>query len=171
MTNRTAAIALAGLVLGLAAGAGTAQEAAGAPETPAPATGGTAQADKPADVAERTGDATAGDERIMFTEADRIPHSGGAAVYGALCAGCHMPDGQGAVGAGAYPSLADNANLEYPAYPIYIIVNGQKAMPPLGGILDDQQIVDVVNYIRTSFGNDFQTAATVEDVAQARRGN
>ncbi len=26
---------------------------------------------------------------------------GGAAIYAGICAGCHMPDGRGAVGAGA----------------------------------------------------------------------
>ncbi|AEM42543.1 hypothetical protein, partial [Ketogulonicigenium vulgare] len=42
-------------------------------------------------------------------------------------------------------------------------------MPPLGALLDDQQVADVVNYIRTAFGNAFaDPAATPEMVSAAR---
>ena len=44
-------------------------------------------------------------------------------------------------------------------------------MPPLGGLLDDRQIADVVNYIRSSFGNDFieeYGEATDEEIAETR---
>ena len=83
-----------------------------------------------------------------------------------------MPDGEGAQGAGIYPSLAENDLLAAPSYPIYLILEGQGAMPPLGGIMDDQQVADVVNYIRSSFGNDFIDEwgeATAEDVAETRQ--
>lgn len=104
-----------------------------------------------------------------FEDPARLTQSGGQEVYDAVCAGCHMPGGEGAEGAGAYPALAGNENLITPDYPIYIILNGQKAMPPLGGILDDTQIADVVTYIRTSFGNDYaEDPATPERVAEAR---
>lgn len=107
-----------------------------------------------------------------FRDAGAIPHEGGEAVYDVVCSGCHMPDGEGAVGAGNYPALADNALLAAPAYPIYRVVQGQGAMPPLGGLLDDQQIADVVNYIRSHFGNDFVSEengeATPEQVAETR---
>ncbi|WP_284261166.1 c-type cytochrome [Roseicyclus amphidinii] len=111
-------------------------------------------------------------ERMTFSTAGEIPHREGEAIYRAICAGCHMPDGTGAVGAGTYPTLADNALLEAPAYPIYLVLKGQAAMPPLGGVLDDAQIAEVVNYIRSHFGNDFVGgefgAAMPEDVAAAR---
>lgn len=107
-----------------------------------------------------------------FRAAGDIPHQGGEAVYDALCAGCHMPDGEGAVGAGHYPALADNELLAAPSYPINLVLYGQGAMPPLGGILDDEQVADVVNYIRSHFGNDFVAGdfgeATVEEVAETR---
>lgn len=102
-----------------------------------------------------------------FRSAGEITQQGGEAVYNAVCAGCHMPDGEGAVGAGAYPALADNDLLADPSYPIYLVLEGQKAMPPFAGMLDDQQVADVVNYIRSHFGNAFldeygeATAATV----------
>ena len=41
-----------------------------------------------------------------------------------------MPDGKGAVGAGRYPPLAKNENLETASYPVYLVIHGQKAMPP-----------------------------------------
>ena len=98
--------------------------------------------------------------------------SGGAEVYDSICAGCHMPDGEGAVGAGEYPGLADNPNLEFPAYAINVIVYGQGAMPAFGDLLSDEQIAAVTNYIRSSFGNDFVSGeageATPESVAQIR---
>jgi mono/diheme cytochrome c family protein len=107
-----------------------------------------------------------------FRSAGDIPHEGGEAVYNAVCAGCHMPDGEGAVGAGAYPALADNELLAAPSYPITLVLYGQGAMPPFGGLLDDRQIADVVNYVRSHFGNDFVAGefgeVTVEDVAETR---
>ncbi len=104
----------------------------------------------------------------LLSDPTRIPVTGGEQVYNAICRGCHMPEGKGAVGAGMYPALADNPNIEYPEYPIYVIINGQKAMPPLGGILDDQQIADVVSYIQTHFGNDYGGRVTAEQVAASR---
>src|SRR6478609_11632030 len=74
---------------------------------------------------------------------------GGEAIYKGVCQGCHMADAKGAVGAGAYPALAKNENLETAAYPIGIVLKGQKAMPFFALPLNDQQIADVVNYVRT----------------------
>ena len=54
---------------------------------------------------------------------------GGAAVYAAVCAACHMPDGRGAIGAGAYPALAANPRLAAAGYPILVVLRGRKAMP------------------------------------------
>lgn len=107
-----------------------------------------------------------------FRGSGNIPHQGGEAVYNAVCAGCHMPDGEGAVGAGEYPALADNRLLEAPAYTVTLVVHGQGGMPPFGGLLDDEQIADVVNYIRSHFGNDFVDGdfgeATAGEVARTR---
>ncbi|KQW85921.1 hypothetical protein ASC89_02315 [Devosia sp. Root413D1] len=107
-------------------------------------------------------------DAAMFASPSKLTQTGGENIYKAICAGCHMPEGQGAVGAGKYPALANNANLESAGYPIYLIIHGQKAMPALGSVLDDQQIADVVAYIRTSFGNDFAEPVTVEEVTDAR---
>lgn len=92
----------------------------------------------------------------------------GEEIYQTLCAGCHMPDGGGAVGAGAYPALAGNSNLEYSGYAISLIVNGQKAMPAFGTFLNDEQIVALTTYLQTNLGNDYTPDATIESVADAR---
>ncbi|HXS08162.1 MAG TPA: cytochrome c [Rhizomicrobium sp.] len=93
---------------------------------------------------------------------------GGEAVFKNICQGCHMANAQGAVGAGAYPALARNAKLEVAGYPVAVIVHGQKAMPAFGGLLNDQQIADVVNYVRTHFGNNYKDKVTPADVKAQR---
>ena len=72
-------------------------------------------------------------------------------------------------GAGSYPSLAGNSNLEAAGYPIHIVVNGRRGMPPFGDMMTDGQVAAVVNYLRTHFGNNYQDAVTVGDVRDARR--
>jgi mono/diheme cytochrome c family protein len=93
---------------------------------------------------------------------------GGAAVYSHVCQACHMADAKGAVGAGAYPALANNSKLAESGYPVSVILHGQKAMMPLGNLLTDQQVADVVNYIRANFGNRYKGAVTAADVKAAR---
>ncbi|MGZ5920251.1 MAG: c-type cytochrome [Rhizomicrobium sp.] len=97
-----------------------------------------------------------------------LPQQGGEAIYKGICQGCHMADAKGAVGAGMYPALASNPKLETAGYPISVIIHGQKAMPAFGAAFSDQQIADVVNYIRTHFGNSYQDKVTPEDVKSAR---
>lgn len=112
------------------------------------------------------------EEWETFRSSGKITHEEGEAVYNAVCAGCHMPQGEGANGAGAYPALADNELLASPSYPIYLILEGQAAMPPFGNMLDDQQIANVVNYIRSSFDNDFideHGEATADQVEETRQ--
>jgi len=93
---------------------------------------------------------------------------GGQAIYTNVCQGCHMPDAKGAVGAGMYPALAKNAKLEVAGYPVAVITHGQKAMPSFGTLLNDQQVADVVNYIRTNFGNKYKDKVKPEDVKAQR---
>jgi mono/diheme cytochrome c family protein len=80
-----------------------------------------------------------------------LPQQGGEALYKGICQDCHMPDGRGAVGAGQYPALAKNPKLAEPGYPISVVTHGLKSMPAFGNALSDQQIADVVNYIRNSY--------------------
>ncbi len=93
---------------------------------------------------------------------------GGANIYKAVCQGCHMPDAKGAVGAGAYPALAGNPRLEEAGYPVGIVIHGQKAMPAFGVYFTDTQIADVVNYVRSSFGNHYPDKVKPGDVKAER---
>jgi mono/diheme cytochrome c family protein len=92
----------------------------------------------------------------------------GAGVYQHVCQGCHQVGGVGASGAGAYPALAGDPKLAEAGYPLTMVLNGHGGMPWFNGILTDQQIADVVNYIRTHFGNHYDDAITVADVAAAK---
>jgi mono/diheme cytochrome c family protein len=93
----------------------------------------------------------------------------GEAVFKGICQGCHMPDAKGAVGAGAYPALAGNIRLAAAIYPITVVVNGQRAMPNFGDDLSNEQIANVLNYIRTHFGNHYKDVISPAAVAAARR--
>ena len=93
---------------------------------------------------------------------------GGQAIFTNVCQGCHMPQAQGAVGAGMYPALAKDAKLEVAGYPVAVITHGQKAMPAFGPLLNDQQIADVVNYVRSNFGNKYKDKVKPEDVKAQR---
>ena len=99
----------------------------------------------------------------------RFAEQSGEELFASVCQGCHMPDGRGATGAGTYPSLAGNGNLEAGGYPVGMVVNGQRGMPPFGATMTDDQVAAVVNYVRTHFGNRYRDAVTVEDVRAVRR--
>jgi mono/diheme cytochrome c family protein len=103
-----------------------------------------------------------------FSPAFRFAEQSGEQLFANVCQGCHMPDGKGAVGAGIYPSLARNKNLEAGGYPVYVVVRGQRAMPSFGDMMNDEQVAAVVNYLRTHFGNDYKDAVTAEDVKVVR---
>jgi mono/diheme cytochrome c family protein len=93
---------------------------------------------------------------------------GGKAIYDGVCQACHMANARGAVGAGAYPPLANDPKLAVAGYPVAVILHGQKAMPALGIYLDDRQVADVVNFIRTNFGNNYKDAVKEQDVRAQR---
>ncbi len=89
----------------------------------------------------------------------------GRAVFNVQCAPCHQPDAKGVPG--QFPPLAGNTDIflarDFPARVVLfglsgkIKVKGQAidgAMPPLGGVLKDEEIAAVVNYVRGGFGND-----------------
>ena len=99
----------------------------------------------------------------------RFAENSGEELYLSICQGCHMSDGQGAIGAGAYPSLAGNRNLEASGYPVDVVVNGRRGMPPFGAMMSDDQVAAVVNYLRTHFANAYQDSVTADDVKLVRR--
>lgn len=98
----------------------------------------------------------------------RFAEQSGEALYANSCQACHMPDGKGATGGGTYPSLAANQNLAARGYPVHVVVNGQRGMPPIGFMMSDDQVAAVVNYVRTHFGNNYQDGVTNDEVKAVR---
>jgi len=93
---------------------------------------------------------------------------GGEAVYSGVCQGCHMADAKGATGAGAYPALASNPKLASAGYVLTMVMNGHRGMPPFRGHFTNTQIADVVNYVRTHFGNKYRDQVKPADVEALR---
>jgi mono/diheme cytochrome c family protein len=113
--------------------------------------------------------ATAQQPDGSFTNPSRFVPRDGAVLYRTSCQACHMSDGQGASGAASYPALAKNQKLRTARYPVFVVTNGQKAMPPFGPMLDDEQVAAVVNYIRTNLGNGYSDPVTAADVKAIRK--
>jgi mono/diheme cytochrome c family protein len=93
-----------------------------------------------------------------------FPQQTGEAIYKGVCQGCHMSDAKGYVAAGAYPALASNPNLAIAGYPVGVVLHGQKAMPPFEKYFTDVQIANVINYVRSNFGNHFTDKVTPQDI-------
>jgi len=109
------------------------------------------------------------DGQRVFSSGYRFVEMSGEELFNNVCRGCHMGDGGGASGAGSYPSLANNQNLQSSGYPVTLVVRGQRAMPPFGDMMNDDQVAAVVNYVRTHFGNNYRDAVKAKDVRDARR--
>ncbi|MDD2875946.1 MAG: cytochrome c [Acidiphilium sp.] len=84
----------------------------------------------------------------------------GKTLYAQNCAACHQTDGKGI--ANVFPNLAGNQSAwgGAPDNVIGIVLGGMvpwhangPAMPAFGSILNDHQIANVTNYIRTAWGN------------------
>jgi mono/diheme cytochrome c family protein len=103
----------------------------------------------------------------------------GALAYLDNCAACHRPDGLGYER--VFPRLAGNGVVQAadPISLISIILNGastprtrcapaQFAMPSFASRLSDQDVTDVVNFIRSSWGN-HASSTTAREVAQVRK--
>jgi mono/diheme cytochrome c family protein len=104
----------------------------------------------------------------LFADDDHFSTTSGKELYQTMCQACHMNDGQGASGAGDYPSFVGDERLRSPDYPIDVVLNGLRGMPLFSDKLSDQQIADVVNYLRTNFGNQLNGNTTADDVARVR---
>jgi len=108
--------------------------------------------------------------------------SPGQAIYEALCLNCHQASGQGL--SGVYPPLAksDWVAGDAPTL-IKLTIHGLSGptkvlgkdyglvpMPPMG--LDDQQLADVLTYVRSAFGNSAPavSSAEVKAVREATKG-
>jgi mono/diheme cytochrome c family protein len=66
------------------------------------------------------------------------------------CASCHQADGNGNA---AYPNLHGPARNNAVQSLATTIINGAGQMPAFGTQLSDQQIADVIAYIKMAFGS------------------
>jgi mono/diheme cytochrome c family protein len=101
----------------------------------------------------------------------------GPQVY-AICLACHMANGAGLPG--AFPPLAGSEWVTgRPEVPIAIVLHGLQGeitvkgtkfngvMTAWGPMLSDQEVANVVTYVRSQFGNS-ASAVTAADVAKVR---
>ena len=100
----------------------------------------------------------------------------GRQIFEQICQGCHMQNGQGAIGAGRFPALANNRSLASRQYMALTILMGRRNMPAFGAkhaigfggppaTLSEEQIASVINYVRTHFGNRYTDSITAAEVA------
>ncbi|MDE2404732.1 MAG: cytochrome c [Sphingomonadales bacterium] len=109
-----------------------------------------------------------GDADGAFVTGGKFSEPDGDKMYRRVCAGCHMPDAKGSVAAGFYPALAGNPKLAAGAYPVMIVLKGLHGMPPVGAMMTDAQVADVVNHVRSHFGNHYRDKVTAADVKALR---
>ncbi|WP_249779255.1 cytochrome c [Bradyrhizobium sediminis] len=121
-------------------------------------------------------DLPAGAPEPAVTPPPQAGMTAGKAIYARACIACHEADGSGAPR--IYPPLPGNANLQAadPSSTLRIILDGAQtvttprapntgSMPAYAKQLSDQQVADVTNYIRNSWGN----AAPLVTPAQVRK--
>ncbi len=106
----------------------------------------------------------------------KVSYNAGAAVYTQSCATCHMADGGGVQALNA-PLIKTTFVLGSKSRLINIVLKGMKGVEvngeqysnvmPSHSFLKDQQIADVLTYVRNSFGNK-ASAVTRAEVATVR---
>ena len=107
--------------------------------------------------------------QILYPERQR-----GAALYLQYCSGCHQAKGQGVPG--QFPPLAGNPVViaPDPANIFKVVLEGvpaqgrYKPMPAFAAQLSDQQIADLVNYLRSSWGNNVPANASAANIQKLR---
>ena len=126
-----------------------------------------------------------------LSEADAQRYIRGAEIYGrdGHCSTCHQPDGLG-LRAGGFPPLAESPwvtedeerlikvslnGLLGPMTVLGVDYPGQVPMTAFGELLNDQELADVLTYVRNSFGNQAaplsaQRVAEVRAATQSKIG-
>lgn len=119
-------------------------------------------------------------ESVAFVKADDEQMKRGLAVYSRTCIACHQPTGKGL--APVFPSIAGVPIVNGDAtLPIKFILHGlmgpitvdgvtyNSMMPPVAGV-SDQDVADVLTYVRQSFGNK-SNPVTPDQVKAVRAAN
>jgi mono/diheme cytochrome c family protein len=114
---------------------------------------------------------------LLFISATRQDKKKGKEVYALNCQSCHMEKGEGMEG--VYPPLAKTSYLKDTKKIIDVILNGQfgevivngkkyNTDMPAQAYLTDEQIADVLTYIRSSWGNKYPAVKPAQVKAQRK---
>ncbi|MEO5814734.1 MAG: c-type cytochrome [Gemmatimonadaceae bacterium] len=109
-----------------------------------------------------------------FTPAERVRFAAGQTQYAATCAGCHQLRGTGLAGV-AKPLVGSPWVLGSPERLVRIVLHGKEGtmlMPPIGASLTNDQIANVLTYVRRSWGNSASAIEpnTVQEIRGATLG-
>lgn len=109
---------------------------------------------------------------------DKMDYTPAAKLYNTYCGRCHERNGEGN---SRFPPLKGSEWLAgHIEQPLNIVLNGMEAeiivrgrrfvnrMPSFADVLNDQQIADILSYVKTEFNNS-TTGVTVEEVKAARK--
>jgi mono/diheme cytochrome c family protein len=79
-----------------------------------------------------------------------VPRGGGKETFSRFCTTCHMPDGRGGQNEGGYGADLRVTKLSVDEV-IGVVTNGRqsKGMPSFKGIIDEEKIGLVANYVKT----------------------
>jgi mono/diheme cytochrome c family protein len=97
-----------------------------------------------------------------LTPEEQQRFAAGQTIYQGICQPCHQEDGRGKEAIA--PTLVGSAlATAAPSIPVRILLNGKEGttglMPPLGQTFSDDQIANVLTYVRRQWGN---TASAVD---------
>jgi mono/diheme cytochrome c family protein/glucose/arabinose dehydrogenase len=128
-----------------------------------------AEARRVAEVLSWPGKTNAAPKARALTPAEQQRYAAGAQQYAGSCSGCHQARGTGLPGV-AKPLVNSPWVLGLPVRLIRIVLHGKEGemlMPPIGSSLTDEQLANVLTYVRRSWGN---TASPIEsrEVSEVR---
>ncbi len=114
---------------------------------------------------------------LFFISATKQDKKKGKEVYTLNCQSCHMEKGEGMEG--VYPPLAKTTYLKDTKKIIDVVLNGQfgevivngkkyNTDMPAQAYLTDEQIADVLTYIRSSWGNKYPAVKPAQVKAQRK---
>jgi mono/diheme cytochrome c family protein len=128
-----------------------------------------AQAARLVDALAWPGKAGAAPRARPLTAEEQARYTAGQQQYAGSCAGCHQARGTGLPGV-AKPLVGSPWVLGAPVRLIRIVLHGKEGemlMPPVGGSLTDDQLANVLTYVRRSWGN-AAAPITPTDVREVR---
>jgi mono/diheme cytochrome c family protein len=104
-----------------------------------------------------------------LTAEEQARFAAGQQQYAAACAACHQAQGTGLAGV-AKPLVGSPWVVGNPVRLIRIVLHGKEGemlMPPIGGSMTNDQLANVLTYVRRAWGNS-ATPISPTDVREVR---